>query len=349
MPQLRRALVPRQQSRPCSRTPSSSACSIAAWSGFGSGPLASRIAPRRRLRVGVTEPVAGSKSPSWRVSIRSANRSRHGLLVDRAPRTGFARPTHGPPLRRPRAIRCRRAGMRGRAGSRGRRPIASSRRTNRGGGESRSGKARASACARARAPSTAASAMTASRRRQPAASFRAASARGDRSERQRRQRNSRSGSLPPKPRSVSSTATSAAAAAEAAIAGVDQHVRQARLERQRGNRAAMLGHAAARHRSRRAPPAAARFVQGRGGRRVEERAGARGRFAPQEAGQQQARQVGLKDLRRIVRGVATQWRLPPTAGCATPGAWRAARPARWVTAARLARSVTSRVRPAPRS
>ncbi len=34
---------------------------------------------------------------------------------------------------------------------------------------------------------------------------------------------------------------------------------------------------------------------------------------------------------------------------ATPGAWRAARPARWVTAARLARSVTSRVRPAPRS
>ena len=34
---------------------------------------------------------------------------------------------------------------------------------------------------------------------------------------------------------------------------------------------------------------------------------------------------------------------------ATPGPWRAARPARWVTAARLARSVTRRVRPAPRS
>ena len=32
-----------------------------------------------------------------------------------------------------------------------------------------------------------------------------------------------------------------------------------------------------------------------------------------------------------------------------PGRWRAARPARWVTAAREARSVTSRVRPAPRS
>ena len=47
----------------------------AAESGAGSGLLASRIAPRRRLRVGVTDPVAGSKSPSCRVSIRSPKRS----------------------------------------------------------------------------------------------------------------------------------------------------------------------------------------------------------------------------------------------------------------------------------
>ena len=34
--------------------------------GRGSGPLERRIAPRRRLRVGVNEPVAGSNSPSCR-------------------------------------------------------------------------------------------------------------------------------------------------------------------------------------------------------------------------------------------------------------------------------------------
>ena len=76
MAQLRARARPRAAGRGRARerlraTPAS----IAAWSGLGSGPLESRIAPRRRLRVGVTEPVAGSKSPSWRVSIRSAKRS----------------------------------------------------------------------------------------------------------------------------------------------------------------------------------------------------------------------------------------------------------------------------------
>jgi hypothetical protein len=154
------------------------------------------------------------------------------------------------------------------------------------------------------------------------------------------------GSLPPRPRSVSSTATSAAAWQIPA--------RPPRSACGRGAARAGGGDGAAVGVSwpspsiapRRGQPLARFGERGAGG---GSRKGRRGvGLAPQQAGQQQARQVGLEDFGRVVRGErGGRGFLPQADGDAGP--WRAARPARWVTAARLARSVTSRVRPAPRS
>ena len=81
-PQLGGAVVPRQQVEAVLAYSFEQCMLDCLWSGAGSGPLDRRIAPRRRLRVGVTEPVAGSNSPSWRTSIRSPNRSRTIGFVD---------------------------------------------------------------------------------------------------------------------------------------------------------------------------------------------------------------------------------------------------------------------------
>ena len=102
---------------------------------------------------------------------------------------------------------------------------------------------------------------------------------------------------------MSSTATSAAACAEAARAGLDQHVREARLERQarrwRGRAAVELAVVVDRAEPRQPR---ARLGERGGGRRVEEGQARRVGLAPQQAGQQQARQVGLEDFGRVVRG-----------------------------------------------
>ena len=69
--------------RPWRRTASSRPASIAAWSGRGSGAVASLIAPRRRPLVALIAPVAGSKRTSLHCSIWSANSVSTSLEVDR--------------------------------------------------------------------------------------------------------------------------------------------------------------------------------------------------------------------------------------------------------------------------
>ena len=122
-------------SRPCSRTPSSSACFDRGLVGLRIGAArqadrAEAAAARRRDRAGRRIEVAvmaGLDPVGEQVETSAARRSR--------PRTGCERRMHGPRLRRPRAIGCRPAERRDRAGSRGRRPIANSRPMDRGGGE----------------------------------------------------------------------------------------------------------------------------------------------------------------------------------------------------------------------
>ena len=189
----------------------SSACSIAAGSGAGSGPLERRIAPSRRLRVGVTEPVAGS-NVAVVADLDLGRRRGRGRLPRRSllPK-GSARPTHDLRLRRPRATGFGQATKPGRAGSRGRRPTASFRRTPRGGAKG-GRERRAPGLWRAPVPSP--SVRRARIRRQPVRGHSArclARAAIDPTAICASER-SRSGSLPPRPRSVSRTATSAAAA-----------------------------------------------------------------------------------------------------------------------------------------
>ena len=234
----------------------------------------------------------------------------------------------------------------GRAGSRGRRPIARTRRSDRGGGSLDPGR-RASALWARSCSSTCAS-LISRRRRQPADNSLAPSARWDLSDRHRRHRRSKSGSLPPRPRSVRSTANPrrllrnrdhahreacAQAGARAAarrwlcrgrLHGLPNPAPQLMTDDSRASATAVAGGAS------------------RNGRRA-------GSASPQR------RQVSSNpemSASRISGGscvgsddvAASSHRR-----MATPGACRAARPARCVTAALLARSVTSRVRPAPRS
>ena len=77
---------------------------------------------------------------------------------------------------------------------------------------------------------------------------------------------------------------------------------QARLQRQRGDRAAVVGDAPVVIDRPEAAQPLPRLVDRRSGRRIEERQAPRIGFAPQQRAQQQARQIGFEDLGRVVRG-----------------------------------------------
>ncbi len=177
---------------------------------------------------------------------------------------------------------------------------------------------------------------------------RAALALGEWSDCQRRQRTSRSGSFPPRPRSVSRAAASAAAFpkprtfasismwASLGSSGIAAMARPCWVIRPSGSIAPR------RDRRVRASARAAAGGGSRKGRRV-------GSDSPHN------RQVSNRLERSASMISGGSWAGSEAVAAsshkriATPAAWRAARPARCVTAARLARSVTSRVRPAPRS
>ena len=88
--------------------------------------------------------------------------------------------------------------------------------------------------------------------------------------------------------------------AEAARAGVEQHVREARLQRKGCDRAAAVRNAPLLVDCAERCQSPARLVQSGSRRRIEERQAGGIGLAPQQAGQQQARQIGLEDLGRIV-------------------------------------------------
>ena len=192
------------------------------------------------------------------------------------------------------------------------------------------------------------------RRRGAAASPRPTSLRlpraGERSPRHRRQRNSRSGSLPPRPRSVRSTATSAAAApkprsrASSSMCARRGSSGSAAIARPCAVMRPVLIDRAERSKS------LARFAISRS---------ASGAIEEGQAGADRLRPTAGRSAAELDRSASRisggSWAGSEALAAsshsriATPGPCRAARPARWVTAARLARSVTSRVRPAPRS
>ena len=89
--------------------------------------------------------------------------------------------------------------------------------------------------------------------------------------------------------------------AETAVAGVEQHMGEARLERQRGDGAAVSGDAALIVDGAEARQPAACLAEARTRRRIEERQAVGVGLSPQQAGQQQARQIGFEDLGRVMR------------------------------------------------
>ena len=333
------------KSSPCSRTPSSSTCAIASLSGFGSGPLERLMAPSRRLRVGATDPVAGSNWPSCRIWIRSPKRSsRSRSLIAAAER--IRAPDAGPATS-PTASHSLWASDEVGSSRKPRPPTdchASPDKSRRR--ETRSGKASASALPRSAPMGDLWGALT--RRLQLCAICRAAWARGERSPCHLRHRDSRSGSLPPRPRSVMSKATSAAAGAKPrSRASISMCARRG----SRGSAAIARPWSVTRPPASIAPRAESRFrassiaVAGGGSRKGR----ARGSASPHR------RQVRIKLERsasRISGGSCAGSDAIAASShrrIAIPGDCRAARPARCVTEARLARSVTSLVRPAPRS
>ena len=144
------------------------------------------------------------------------------------------------------------------------------------------------------------------------ASPRAASARLPRSLRQRRSRSSRSASFPPSPRSDSSTAASAADLAPAARLGLDQHVGEARRQRQSGDRLAVRRSGGRPRRSRRATSSRLRAssIAAAGG--GSSQASSRGSATPQmRAIEQQGAEIGLQDLGRVEARQARSRRFLP--------------------------------------
>ena len=136
--------------------------------------------------------------------------------------------------------------------------------------------------------------------------------------------------------------------AEASIAGVQEHMRQPRLERQRRDRPAVGSHSPSSSIAPsvasllRASSSAAAGGASRNGRR-DGSASPHSRQVSSRLDRSASRISGGSCAGSDAVAASSHRRI------ATPGACRAARPARCVTAARLARSVTSRVRPAPRS
>ncbi len=115
-----------------------------------------------------------------------------------------------------------------------------------------------------------------------------------------------------------------------------------------GDGAAVRGRATVRVDGVQGAEALAGFVNGRNGRRVEPAQIARVAFPPDCTVEREARQIGLQNFGRVEAGQSGgRGFLPQAIGNA--GDWRAARPARCVTLACAARSVTRRVIPAPRS
>jgi hypothetical protein len=123
---------------------------------------------------------------------------------------------------------------------------------------------------------------------------------------------------------------------------------QARRQRQAGDEVAVRRRPAGLVERAELDQACPGFLHGGGRRRIDPAQRARIGHAPDGAGEQQRGQVGFQDFGRIERWQAGgRGLLPqPVDGA---GRWRPARPARWVADAWLARSVTSRVMPAPRS
>ena len=295
-----RALIPRQQGEPMLANAVEQRLLDRCLVGRGIGPArepdraeapAARRSDRsgRRIEIAV---VAGLDPVAEEVE--------HGVLVDRARRRGSARPTRGPRLRRPRAMAARQAAKRDRAGSRGRRPTASSRRSV--------------------APARDAVGESERERLAPGhAPRRSAAACDSDATPARRHLSRRLGArglvgapAPPARLEVRIVAAEAAlgqqhgdvgrGSSEAALSRIDQHVREARLERQRGDRAAMVGDAPVgvdraerRPACLRASSSAARGGGSRKGRR-------RGSASPQSR-QVSSRldKVGFEDLRRVVR------------------------------------------------
>ena len=129
---------------------------------------------------------------------------------------------------------------------------------------------------------------------------------------------------------MSSTATSAARCPEAALTRVEQHVREPRLQRQRGDGAAVARLHGLPHRARRAIDRRSRAsstAAAGGGSRKGRRAGRPRPTAGKSSSR--PREVGFEDFRRVMR---RQRRVAASSHrrMATPGACRAARPARWV-------------------
>ena len=88
--------------------------------------------------------------------------------------------------------------------------------------------------------------------------------------------------------------------AEATGGSLDQHVGEARFERQAGDSSTVSGDAASLVDRSEGREAAAGLGQRGSGGRVEEREPGGVAFAPQKAGEEKARQVRLEDLGRIV-------------------------------------------------
>jgi hypothetical protein len=79
-------------------------------------------------------------------------------------------------------------------------------------------------------------------------------------------------------------------------------VREPRLERQRGNRTTVIGEVARLVDRAERSKTLARFFECRDGRRIKKGEAGWVRFAPQQAGEQKAGQIGFEDFGRIVRG-----------------------------------------------
>ena len=101
--------------------------------------------------------------------------------------------------------------------------------------------------------------------------------------------------------------------AEPARAGLNQHVREARLERQSGDCAAVLRKLPGVVDRAEARQPRAGFGERGGGGRVEEGEARWVGLAPLEGGQEQARQIGLEDFGRVVRGEGAVRRFLPQA------------------------------------
>ena len=146
------------------------------------------------------------------------------------------------------------------------------------------------------------------------ASRRASSARGLRSRRKAASRSLRFTAAPPRPRSVSSVAISAACVRRALASRIDQHARQPRRQRQPRDGAALVGDAPVGVERAEPLQQRVRLGEGRARRRIEERAGWRGRRRPRARDRARSRRDRRRESPAAHRARGRRWPPPPTAG-----------------------------------